>query len=94
MLKEREAQILAITEDQRDEYLDGESEHNPILFAETGPNRFHLMSLFFSDNDGVQIQEDADLGEITIKYFKDDEADVELTDGPVYDWALQMYKAW
>lgn len=94
MLSERAAQILAYTDEDRDAMDDS----NPITFAESGPNRFHLMSLFFSDrdgsSDGVQIQEDADLNEITIKYFKDGEPDIELTEGPVYDWALAMYKAW
>ena len=90
MLAERAAAILAYTDEDRDAM----DESNPITFAESGPNRFHLMSLFFSEIDGVQIQEDCDLNEITIKYFKDDEADVELTEGPVYDWALNMYNAW
>ena len=89
MLAERAAAILAYTDEDRDAM----DESNPITYAESAPNRFHLMSLFFSEIDGVQIQEDCDLNEITIKYFKDDEA-VELTEGPVYDWALNMYNGW
>jgi hypothetical protein len=93
-LEERAAAILAYTDEDRDAMDDS----NPITFAESGPNRFHLMSLFFSDKngseDGVQIQEDCDLGEITVKYFNEGEADIELTEGPVYDWALAMYRAW
>ena len=88
MLSERAAQILAYTDEDRDAMDDT----NPITHAETGPNRFHTMSLFFTDNDGVQIQEDADLNEITVKYFKDGEPDVEVTEGPVYDWAIKHYE--
>lgn len=93
-LAERASAILAYTDEDRDAMDDS----NPITFAESGPNRFHLMSLFFSDrdgtSDGVQIQEDADLNEITITYFQDGEPDIVLTEGPVYDWALAMYRAW
>ena len=35
-LKEREAQVLAVTEEDREEM----DENNPIIFAESGPNRF------------------------------------------------------
>jgi hypothetical protein len=90
VLSERAAQILAYTDEDRDAMDDS----NPITHAESGPNRFHLMSLFFSDSDGVQIQEDADLNEITVRYFKDNEADIELTEGPVYDWAIEQYNGW
>lgn len=86
-LATRTAQILAITETDRDEY----SEENPIFHAEQSPNRFALMSLFFSDNDGVQIQEDLDLEEITVKYFTD-ETEIELTAGTLFDWAVNYYR--
>ena len=43
-LDQRTSQLLAITTDQRDQM----DESNPIIFAETGPNRFAVMSLFFS----------------------------------------------
>lgn len=87
-LEERAKQILATTDDDRDAM----DESNPVIYAEAGPNRFYLMSLFFSDSDGVQIQEDQDLSQITVRYFQDDEADVELTEGPVYDWAVNFYR--
>lgn len=94
MLAERAAQILATTDEDRDAM----DESNPIIFAESGPNRFHLMSLFFSDrdgsSDGVQIQEDTDLNEITVTYFQDGKEDIVLTEGPVYDWAIGMYNSW
>lgn len=86
-IKEREAQILATTEEEREEG----NEDNPIIHAEQGPNRFALMSLFFSDSDGVQIQEDLDLNEITVKYFTDDE-DILITEGALYEWAINQYK--
>ena len=91
-LKLRGLQILATTDEMRDEA----DENNPIIFAESGPNRFSVMSLFFEDkvggvNDGVTIQEDLELNEITIKYFTDTDT-TELTSGPVYEWALNYYK--
>lgn len=87
MLKLRESQLLAITEADREEM----DEENPIIHAETGPNRFAILSMFFTDNDGVQVQEDLDLNEITVKYFTDD-GEVEVESGPLYDWAIDFYK--
>jgi hypothetical protein len=89
-LKLREAQLLAITD--RDE-LD---ESNPIGFAEAGPNRFRLLTLFFEDvvggaNDGVRVQEDLDLNEISVEYFNNRES-VELKEGALYEWALDFYR--
>jgi hypothetical protein len=55
-----------------------------------------MMSLFFEDvpeghNDGVKITEDLDLGEITVEYFTDID-EVPLTEGAVYDWAIDFFK--
>ena len=83
----RTAQLLATTDEQRD----NGDESNPIIYAESGPNRFSLMSLFFSETDGVQIQEDLDLNEITVKFFTD-EQETPLTAGPLYDWAVNFYR--
>lgn len=98
VLEKRNEQVLALTDEVREELEEGEDmgESNPILFAEQAPNRFSVMSLFFEDvvggdNDGVNITEDTDTGEITIKYFTDEE-EIELTEGAVYDWALNFYK--
>lgn len=92
LLETRAAQIVATSEEERE---DGD-EGNPILFAESGPNRYALMSLFFEDraggnNDGVRIEEDLDLGEVKIYYFTDTE-EQELLEGEVYDWALNFYQ--
>lgn len=93
-LELRARQILETTEADRE----AGDETNPIIFAESGPNRFSVMSLFFEDkpggiNDGVTIQEDLELNEITIKYFTEAYADtIELESGPVYEWALNYYK--
>lgn len=91
-LENRNAEVLALTEEERD---NDESE-SPILFAEQGPNRFALMSLFFEDkvggtNDGVRIEEDLDTNEITVKYFTETD-EVELNSGAVYEWAINFYK--
>lgn len=86
-LATREAQILAITEEDREEY----SEEHPIMYAEQGPNRFATMSLFFPQEDGVRIEEDLSDGELTVTYFTD-EAETVLTEGPVYEWAVNYYR--
>jgi hypothetical protein len=91
LLEKRNQQVLSTTDEDRDS-----DDQNPIVFAESAPNRFRLMSMFFEDvsggnNDGVQIQEDLDSEEITISYFTDT-ATMEITEGAVYDWALNFYK--
>ena len=91
LLATRTAQLLSITDEQRDEYLDGESDDNPIRHAETGPNRFALMSLFFTDNDGVKIEEDLELNDITVTLFNN-ETDLEITAGALYEWAINYYR--
>jgi len=87
LIEERTAQLLSITEEQRD----NDDESNPIIYAEHGPNRFAMMSLFFNDSDGVQITEDLELNEITVKFFSDSK-EQELTTGPLYEWAIEFYK--
>lgn len=98
VLQTRNEQVIALNDEVREELEETEDMgvSNPILFAEQGPNRFRVMSMFFEDvagghNDGVKIQEDLDLGEITITYFTDED-ETELTEGAVYDWALNFYK--
>ena len=87
-IQEREAQILATTEADREEI----NESNPIVSAESAPNRFSLMSMFFDDgaDDGVQIEEDNATGEIVVRYFNDEET-VILTEGTLYNWAKEFY---
>lgn len=92
VLKTRNEQVIATTEEDREDL----NEDNPIVFAESAPNRFRVMSMFFEDvvggnNDGVNITEDTDLGEITVKYFTDKD-EIELTEGAVYDWAIDFYR--
>jgi hypothetical protein len=83
----REAQLLALTQKLREEGDD----NNPILFAEAHPNRFRILSFFFPEEDGVKIQEDLDLGEISVEYFTDTET-ITLTEGALYEWALDLYR--
>ena len=84
-LKQREAQVLAVTEEERETG----NENNPILYAESGPCRFRTLSFFFPDGDGVEIIEDLDNEEeVTVKYF-DDSNSIELNDGPLYEWAME-----
>jgi hypothetical protein len=86
-LKQRESELLALTDQQRDE---GDESH-PILHAEAGPNRFEVMSLFFPEEDGVKIEKDLDLDEVRVYYFNN-EGQSELTEGALYDWALNYYE--
>jgi len=86
-LEERVAQLLAIT----DEVRDSDDDSNPIIHAEQGPNRFALMSLFFTDNDGVKIEEDLELNDITVTYFTDDN-ELIVKEGALYEWAINYYR--
>jgi hypothetical protein len=84
--------VLATSDADRD----AGDETNPIIFAESGPNRFNVMSLFFEDkpggiNDGVTIEEHLGSNDITVKYFTDDNT-TEITSGPVYEWAINHYR--
>jgi hypothetical protein len=98
VLQTRNEQVIALTDEVRQELEEAEDMGigNPILFAEQGPNRYRLMSLFFEDvaggnNDGVKITEDTDLGEIRVSYFTDRD-EVPLTEGAVYEWAIDFFK--
>ena len=86
-LKLREEQLLALTEEERENGDDS----NPILYAESGPNRFHSITLFFPEGDGVKVETDLDLDERTVQYFNDSQT-IELTEGPIYDWAVEIYE--
>lgn len=86
-LTEREAQILATSEEDREVGDDA----NPIIFAESRPNRFRILSYFFPEDDGVKIEEDLDLGTITVEYFTDTET-ITVTEGALYEWAINQYE--
>lgn len=87
-LETRTAQVLAVTEREREE-LD---ENNPIIFAESGPNRFRSMSWFFPEEDGVELVEDIDTNTITVKYFNN-EISIDLEEGsPLWCWATEIYE--
>jgi hypothetical protein len=86
-LKLREEQLLALTDEEREKGDDS----NPILYAESGPNRFHSITLFFPEGDGVKVETDLDLDERTVQYFNDSQT-IELTEGPIYDWATDIYE--
>ena len=87
-LSEREAQVLEVTEKDREEV----NENNPIIFAETAPNRFQTLTYFFPEEDGVEIVQDLDHEEEDPKvyYFNESER-VELTEGALYEWALERW---
>lgn len=87
-IKQREAEISAVTDEQRDEV----DESNPIIHAETGPNRFYTMSMFFPEEDGVRIQEHLGLNEIEVFYFDTDGKETQLEEGILFDWAINYYK--
>lgn len=85
----REEQILAVTEEERDEV----DANNPIIFAETAPNRFAMMSLFFEEEDGVRIVEDIDLHSIEVFYFDTEGKETQLEETSVlYQWASDYFQ--
>lgn len=86
-LETRTAQVLEVTDEMRDEGDDS----NPIIFAEQGPNHFYILTHFFPEGDGVKVEEDLDLNSIEIQYFNDEKT-IVLEDGPLYDWAMNLYK--
>ena len=86
-LQELEIHLAAVNDDMRD----SGDESNPIIFAESGPNRFNVMSLFFNDSHGVKIQEDLELNDITVQLF-DDYTNIELKEGALFEWAITYYK--
>ena len=85
-LEDRNAQVLATTEEDRENL----NEDNPIISAEMAPNRYQTVTLFFPEEDGVRIEEDLDLHLFKVYYFND-ESEIELTEGAVYEWALDYY---
>ena len=87
-LTQREKEIAAITDDQRDEG----DESNPILHAESGPNRFNVMSMFFPEEDGVRIEEHIGLNDIEVFYFDIEGKETQLEEGILFDWAINHYK--
>ena len=90
LLEQRRNQLLTLTAEDRETI---EDDSHPILHAEAGPNRFYIMTLFFSDVDGIRMEEDLDLSELTIEYFTDTET-VKLEEGdPLYEWAAAFYRA-
>lgn len=89
-LSEREAQVLEVTEKDREEV----NENNPIIFAETAPNRFQTLTYFFPEEDGVEIIQDLDHQEEDVKvYYFDESVRVELTKGALYEWALEKWES-
>jgi hypothetical protein len=85
----REEQAAAVTDQMREDES-GNSE-NPILYAEAGPCRYQTITLFFPEEDGVRIEEDLDQHLFKVYYFND-ESETELTEGALYDWALNYYE--
>lgn len=86
-IKLREEQILAVRR------IDEDDETNPIIHAEQGPNRYHSITWFFPDPecDGVRVTYDCDLGTKEVVYFDKNGTEVELTEGVMYDWAMNLY---
>ena len=88
-LQLREEQILAVTERERED-LDTD---NPIIYAETAPNRFASMTLFFEEEDGVRIVEDIDLKIIEVFYFDTEGNETALSvASTLYQWASEYFQ--
>ena len=89
LLATRTAQLLAITDADRES---GNSE-NPILLAESQPNRYQFVIVFFTDFDGVKITEDLndEDAELSVQFFNT-ETEQDLIEGALYDWAINYYQ--
>lgn len=87
-LAEREAQVLAVTAQDREELND----ENPIIHAEMGPCRYQTITLWFPEEDGVRIEHDLDLNEYQAFYIKDDGTEEKLEeDSTMYEWIRDFY---
>ena len=86
-LAEREAQALEIAGKDRDEV----SDEHPIIYAQSGPCRYQSITYWFPEEDGVMVQQSLDNEEeITVKYLTGEE-EIDLTEGALYDWALEQF---
>ena len=87
-LKELEQALDEVTQEMRE--ADGEPT-NPILVAESAPNRFSTMSLFFDDIRGVRIERDNDLDSLAV-YLFDDSGEIELDEESLLaDWSREFF---
>ena len=88
-LQLREEQVLAVTEREREDVDTG----NPIIYAETAPNRFASMTLFFEEEDGVRIVENIDLKIIEVYYFDTEGKETQLEEtSTLYQWASEYFE--
>jgi len=87
LFKLREQQILAVRRVDEDDY------DNPIIHAESGPNRYQSITWYFPDPecDGVRVEEDLDLHTKRVFYFGVDGEETELTEGVMHDWAIDLF---
>ena len=86
-LSDREAQALEVAGKDRD----GLDEEHPIVFAESGPCRYQSITYWFPEEDGVIVQQSLDDEEdITVKYLTGEE-EITLTEGALYEWALEQF---
>lgn len=87
-VKLREEQVQALTQEERD----AGDEDNPILYAEAGPCRYQSITYWFPEEDGVIVTQNMDDEEdITVEYMNGD-GTIKLTEGPLYDWAIDLYE--
>jgi uncharacterized membrane-anchored protein len=83
----RETQIIDLTEEEREEGR----EDNPILYAESAPNRYQSITYWFPEGDGVEVQQNQeDEEDITVRYLGKEE-ETTLTEGALYEWALDLF---
>lgn len=86
-LTEREAQAKQVTREERE----SGATDNPLIEAEYYPNRFQSLTYFFPENDGVKIEQDLDLDTIKVEYFFEGGSE-EITEGALYEWALERWE--
>jgi hypothetical protein len=80
-LSEREAQARALQVK--------EDAENPLTIALENPNRFQTVTFFFADDDGIKIETDLDLNDVTVYYLTQCGArQYVITEGALYEWAI------
>ena len=88
-LTEREAQAKEITREERE----SGATNNPLINAEEYPSRFQTLSFFFEDEEGVEIVQDLDWenDEPKVYYFWQGGREM-ITEGALYDWAIERWE--
>lgn len=86
----REAQILALTEKDREEA----DSDNPIIYAETAPCHYQSETFWFPEGDSVEVVQNLDWEEDLEVYYQEQGGErVQITEGALYEWAIERWES-